>query len=138
MIVIDTSVALKWSVSETGSDDALKLISRSLIAPDLLQAELGNALGKKVRKREVSALQARDAFKGVADYISLLPSPAFAHAAFELALRLRHSIYDCYFLALAEAQGIFLITADRRFVAKVRGSELAPLILLLGEEVPHA
>lgn len=138
MLVIDTSVALKWSVPEAGSDEALGLISRALIAPDLLQAELGNALAKKVRRREISPVHAREAFSGVTDYISLLPSPAFADAAFHLSLTLSHAIYDCYFLALAEAYGAFLVTADTRFADKVRRSQLAPLLFLLGEEVPNA
>ena len=137
MFVIDTSVALKWSVAEQGSEDAVKLVARSLIAPDLLQAELGNALTKKLRRGEISKEQAEEGFEAATDYISLLPSPAYARAALDLSLSLRHSMYDCYFLAMAEAQGTFLITADGRFAQKVRGSSLSPLILMLGEEVPN-
>lgn len=136
MLVIDTSVALKWTVAEPGSDDAASLISRVLVAPDLLQAELGNALTKKVRRREISEMQARNGFSAASDYISLLPSPAYADAALDLSLSLSHAIYDCYFLAMAEAQGTFLVTADRRFADKVKSTSLSPLVLVLGEEVP--
>ena len=132
-IVVDTSVALKWTIEEEGSDHALKLLSAGLIAPDLIQAELGSALTRKVRRSEISPEQARLAFAETVALLVMLPSPSFAAAAFELALRLEHSIYDCYFLAAAEFQGGFLMTADRPFAAKVRRTSLAPLLLLLGE-----
>lgn len=137
IVVVDTSVALKWTVREANSDEALELLSHSLIAPDLIEAELGSALTKKVRRKEISREQAEQAFGETLTLVAMLPSPSFAAAAFELSLRLEHSIYDCYFLAVAEAQGAFLVTADRPFAGKVRNTRRAPLILLLGEEIPN-
>ena len=136
-IVVDTSVALNWTIREEGSEQALKLLSERLIAPDLIQAELGCALTRKVRRGEILPEQARLAFGETVALLVMLPSPIFAAAALELALQLEHSIYDCYFLAAAELLGGFLITADRPFAAEVRRTSLAPLILLLGEEVPN-
>lgn len=136
MLVVDTSVVVKWTVREAGSDDATDLLGRALVAPDLIQAELGSVLAKKVRRGEIRADQARRAFAASLDLVSMMPSPLFAGAALELSLDLEHAIYDCYFLAAAEAYGSFLVTADRAFVTKVRGTRLAPLILQLGDEVP--
>jgi predicted nucleic acid-binding protein len=135
-LVIDTSVAIKWAVNEPGSDEALELISRSLIAPDLFQAEVGNLLTKKVRGRELLEEQARLAFHQILSRVSLLPSAPFGDAAFDLSLSLGHSVYDCYFLAAAEAQGPFMVTADTIFAAKVRATNLAAFIYLLGEDIP--
>jgi len=135
MLVVDTSVVVKWTVREAGSDDATDLLGRALVAPDLIQAELGSVLAKKVRRGEIRADQARRAFAASLDLVSMMPSPLFAGAALELSLDL-DAIYDCYFLAAAEAYGSFLVTADRAFVTKVRGTRLAPLILQLGDEVP--
>ncbi len=136
MIVVDTSIAIKWVVDEPGSAAASNLIRRALIAPDLIQAEVGSGLTKKVRRRELSPTQAQHGWGEAMSYISLLPSPIFAARALHLSLELHHSIYDCYFAAVAEAHGAFMVTADRRFVAKLRASRLAPVAILLGEEVP--
>ena len=135
-LVVDTSVVIKWAVKEPGTDEASQLVDRSLIAPDLLQAEVANVLTKKVRGRELSAEQARLAFRQILSRISLLPSAPFGNAAFDLSLSLGHSVYDCYFLAVAEAHGPFMVTADTIFAAKVRASNRAPLVYLLGEEIP--
>jgi len=42
--VIDASVAIKWVVSEPGTQEALALRQHRLIAPDLLIAECANIL----------------------------------------------------------------------------------------------
>ena len=136
MIVVDTSVALKWVVEEPGSPEALDLIPRVLVAPDLIQAEVGGGLTKKVRLRQLSPDQARKGFDEAMALVSLLPSTLYAARALELSHELHHSIYDCYFAAAAEAHGVFMVTADRTFVTKLRASRLAPIPILLGEEVP--
>ena len=136
MLVIDTSVVVKWTVMEAGSDEAVGLLGRALVAPDLIQAEIGSVLTKKVRRGEIRAEQARHAFAASLDLLRMVPSPSFAAAALDLSLDLEHAIYDCYFLAVAEAYGSFLVTADRAFVTKVRGTRFASLILQLGDEVP--
>ncbi|MFL6857170.1 MAG: type II toxin-antitoxin system VapC family toxin [Allosphingosinicella sp.] len=135
-MVIDTSVAIKWAVGETGSSEALQLISRSLIAPDLFQAEVGNVLSKKVRVRQLSKEQANLAFRQILSRVTLLPSAPFGLAAFDLSLSLAHSIYDCYFLAVAEAHGPLMVTADKVFAAKVRATGRASAMRLLGEDIP--
>src|SRR5688500_10007172 len=99
-------------VQESGSDAALEILMHSLIAPDLVQAELGNALTKKVRRKEISREQAEQAFCEALDPVTMLPSPSFAGSAFDLSLRLNHSVYDCYFLAIAREQQVLLVTAD--------------------------
>src|SRR4051794_6406275 len=82
--------------SEQDSEKALDIVSRSLIAPDLFQAEIGNVLTKKVRGREMAAAQARRGFDLILSRVSLLPSRPFGRAAFDHSLILKHSIYDCY------------------------------------------
>lgn len=43
------------------------------------------------------------------------------------ALRLRHPIYDCLYLARAERAGARLVIADDRLLAALAGTTLAPL-----------
>ncbi|HEY0012202.1 MAG TPA: type II toxin-antitoxin system VapC family toxin [Allosphingosinicella sp.] len=135
-LVIDTSVAVKWVTPEPGLEHALELVARPLVAPDLFQAEIANVLTKKLRSREFGEEQARFAFRLILSRVPLLPTGAYGDAAFELSLSLHHSVYDCYFLAAAEALGKRLVTADRTFAEKVRSTERASLIYLLGEEIP--
>ncbi|MGA9582162.1 MAG: type II toxin-antitoxin system VapC family toxin [Allosphingosinicella sp.] len=136
MLVIDTSVAIKWAVNEPGSEEAAELLPCSLVAPDLFQAEVANVLTKKARGRELSVGQARLAFDRILSRVELLASAPFGSAAFDLSSSLAHSVYDCYFLAAAEAEGLVLVTADTVFAAKVRTTSRAALVYLLGEEIP--
>lgn len=133
MIVVDTSVVVKWFVPEEGTSDALSLISCAMVAPDLLQSEFGHVLTKKVRRDELTVDQARRAFDDAPALLSLIPSPPHARLAFDLSLELRHSMNDCYFLALAATEGLMLITADAKFADKVAATRYAPLIVCLGD-----
>jgi predicted nucleic acid-binding protein len=52
--------------------------------------------------------------------ISLRPLRPLAARAAALARKLDHPVYDCLYLALAEAEGAPLVTADRRFLPLAR------------------
>lgn len=63
-----------------------------------------------------------------------LPVVTFAHwpllpAAFDLALSLHQTVYDCLYLALAEARDSVMVTADQRFYQAVIGSVWADRIV---------
>jgi predicted nucleic acid-binding protein len=135
-LVVDASVAIKWSVPEAGSEDALALLSRRLVAPDLFLAETGNLLTKKVRRRELSPAQSRLAFEEVRRHVSVFGGATLASAAFELSMTLHHSIYDCWYLAGADALRLPFVTADAILAAKVRASGAFIRIHLLGEDIP--
>ncbi|MGH6913872.1 MAG: type II toxin-antitoxin system VapC family toxin, partial [Geminicoccales bacterium] len=55
-------------------------------------------------------------------FAELWPTVWLAGRAFEIAAELRHPVYDCFYLALAESQDAPLITADRRLLARLAGS----------------
>lgn len=136
MLVVDASVAFKWVVRETGTEAAATLLHRPLIAPDLLVAEVGGALTKKVRRSEIGVVQARQGLEEVRSRMQFVPSEGLHEAAFDLSLALHHAMYDCYYLALADALDLRMVTADAVFAGKVRQSALAGRVHLLGEEVP--
>jgi predicted nucleic acid-binding protein len=135
LIVVDTSVAVKWSVPESGTEAALALLGLSLSAPDVLIAELGHVLTKKVQVRQVPAEIAAAAFIEIPSQLLLVECRSLDRRAFQLALELHHSIFDCYFLALAEAAGGELVTADEVFVRKLRKTQFGSFVRLLGESV---
>ena len=137
MLVVDTSVAIKWVVPEEGVDlepdtaIALSVLEHGLIAPDLIAAEFANALWKKVSRREMGDAQAIEAMDILPTMVSLLPMEAYAKRALEIALQLDHPVYDCVFIAVAEAHATNLVTADRRLVERAASSVFGPLVVNL-------
>lgn len=122
--VIDASVAVKWVIEEEGTSAALALRSRQLVAPDLLIAECANILWKKVSRRELSEDEAEFSARLLARAdIDLLPMRPLLQAATRLAVAFDHPAYDCLYLAAAESQGVPFVTADERFLKKVRQKE---------------
>jgi predicted nucleic acid-binding protein len=144
MLVVDTSVAVKWVVPENGdgieadTGIALTLLPRGLIAPDLMLAEFGNAMWKKVRRGEIPAEQAREALGILPTLVTFFPTRAFAARAMEMSFLLDHPIYDCVFLALAEARQLQLVTADRRLLKACATTALSALVMdLMHQELWH-
>lgn len=123
-LVIDASVAVKWVVSEPGSELAEPLLDRALVAPDLLFAECANILWKKVRRGELSKEEAAVAAQTLeqAD-ITVVSTKAYLGAAMSIAIELDHPAYDAVYLAMAEAQGLRYVTADDRLARKVRDGD---------------
>ncbi|RIA45903.1 MULTISPECIES: type II toxin-antitoxin system VapC family toxin [Sphingomonadales] len=126
-IVIDASIAVKWVVTEDGTDEAVSLLSgHHLSAPDLLIAECANILWKKVRLTEMSADEAMVAMRIIQRAnLELCPMRSLMEPAAKLAIDLDHPAYDCVYLALAMSQGWQFVTSDARFLEKVRQSSPA-------------
>jgi predicted nucleic acid-binding protein len=119
--IVDATVAIKWVVAEQGTTEALALLGNMLLAPSLLRAECANILWKKVRRGEMSTGEAGIAARILAsfevEYCSSEPTLARVLA---LALALDHPAYDCVYLALAEARGVPLVTADEKLIRVIR------------------
>jgi predicted nucleic acid-binding protein len=129
-VVVDASVAVKSVLVEEHQAAARRVLSnRRLLAPHLLWAEIGNTLWKRYRRREASVEEVR----GMLADVRRLPLVTFAHwpllpAALDLAISLEQTVYDCLYLALAEARNSIMVTADRRFHDVVSGSVWADRI----------
>ena len=130
-MIVDASVAIKWLVVEENSDLASRLILRGdLIAPDLIASEIANVMWKKFQRKELSGLPS-----GLATIIDVFdriePSARFIVKAAELALELKHPAYDSFYLALAQATGQKIVTADQRLLNKLSNTPYAELLLTL-------
>ena len=131
-IVVDASVAVKWVLTEAGTDAALALRSEQLIAPELWFAEAANALWRHVRLGELTAAEALARMHRLINApVASLPIEPHTTRALDLAIDLAHPIYDCFYLALALAQDTHVVTDDRRFHAAANRPELAGRVRLL-------
>jgi predicted nucleic acid-binding protein len=122
MMVVDASVAVKWVLPELGSGLAVALRGLDgLIAPSLVIAEIGNALWKAVLRGDVDKPDASAALQiAVAHFERIVPTDQLAARALELAVDLRHPIYDCLYLALAEREQVPIVSADARLLSAAR------------------
>lgn len=123
--VVDASVVVKWFVTEELSGEAAALLERgaTLVAPELVFAEVSNALWAMRRRGEIGAADFDDATDALRAAPFAIPHPMrrLAAAAARLAVDLDHPVYDCFYLALAVLEQYPVVTADRRFHDKVRG-----------------
>ena len=134
MLVVDASIACKWYLDEPGSDLARSVVDgrHELVAPDILLAEVGNALWRCHLRGEIAERDGAAALQGLAHmFHALVPSVSVIADAFQAAAVLRHPVYDCIYLIVARDLGVQLITADRRLIAVVRGSPWQGLVVPL-------
>jgi predicted nucleic acid-binding protein len=116
-LVVDASVAAKWLLTEPGSDAAVRLLEEEDVAfhaPELFDAELGNAFWKRVQRRELDAIEAT----GMVALVTGMPVTRHSHEellepAFTLAIDLSITVYDSLYVALAVSLDAPLATADR-------------------------
>ncbi len=121
-LTVDASVVIKWFVKEEGFEEARGLLAHRihLHAPDILLAEFANTIWKKVRRREIADPQSYfDELANLPDVVTLHRGDEFIDRAAEIAVEIDHPVYDCLYLACAEATASALITADRRFATKL-------------------
>lgn len=133
-LVVDASVAAKWVVPEpdSGKAEQLLLAKEDRIAPALVIAEVGNAIWKRARGGEMTVADAVYGLQTVVEaYSFLVPLEELAARATELAIELRHPIYDCFYLALAERERAPVVSADARLLEaakRAKGIEARALV----------
>ena len=135
-MIIDASVAFKWISNEEGSRAAFDLIgSETLQAPILVLAEICDALWKKAMRDEIDSDVSFSAeLETVGRLIDFVDERPFIGRALDIARAIKHPIYDCIYVAVAEALDQSLVSADRKFLTKLRTTQWAAIIRPLGEE----
>jgi len=117
-VVVDASVVIKWFVPEAGSDAASRLLASEdrLAAPDLLFAEIANAIWKKVQRGQLTRAESQRLVSDIENIaVDTTPCRALAGEAHTLAIITSRSVYDSMYVALALRLGTLVITADARF-----------------------
>lgn len=132
--VVDASVAVKWFVEEARSVAARTVLAsdEALIAPDLIIPECCNTAWKKVRRGDISKEQGAAMMQALPlSFERLVPSAQIASRALELAQRLNHPAYDCFYMALAESAEAMLVTDDDRVVELAKAARRGKLVKAL-------
>lgn len=130
-IVIDASVCLKWVFEEEGSEKARILIKQQeqnkllLLVPELWEYEIINGFASAVLRKKISFLKAKQlltlVFKANLEIISIGGSHI---KCLENANKYQISAYDSAYVTIAKENGIVLVSADDRLVAKVGDKKL--------------
>lgn len=125
-LVVDASVAVKWffrdRIDELHAGEALHVLKGvasgavELIQPAHFVAEVSAVLA-----REAPEQAGRD-LRDLLDILFRTRDDAAVHArAMKLAIQLDHHLFDTLYHAVAlETPGAVLVTADRRYLAKVK------------------
>ena len=122
-LVVDASVAIKWVYAEDGSDLAVALLAHDLSAPELLASECANVLWKMATRGELEAEGVmRRAVALQAVRLQLEPMRGLMASAIDMAVRLGHPAYDCFYLALASSARRPFVTADLKLIRKLRAA----------------
>jgi predicted nucleic acid-binding protein len=122
--VVEASALVRLFVPDgplpDGFEEFLRGVERGMnkaIAPELLVAEMANVI---VKKRKRGELRDDESVVLLSDLLSvpvrLLPHSPILSKAFELAWEHNLTVYDTLYLALAEARGAVLFTADDRLL----------------------
>jgi predicted nucleic acid-binding protein len=130
VVVVDTSIVIKWVLSEPDTHTAEALLANwsnakvTVIAPMLLAYEITNVLYQNTRRGNITIQKAREALAEVLNTGLILessPISAISKRAIELAAQFNLSAtYDAYYLALAEQKDCELWTADTRLYKSVQ------------------
>jgi len=129
--VVDTSVVVKFFVTEQDSEKAAVLLQACLsdalrlVTLDFLFMEFISALWSKTRQRELTVEEARARITGIqrlAAAMEIVPGNEILLESFKAACDYGHPVCDAAFLALADKRAIPLVTADSKFYNKIRRS----------------
>jgi predicted nucleic acid-binding protein len=122
VFVVDASLVIKWFVPEFDSGAARRWLDapHDYFAPDLLFAETGNTIWKKVRRGELTPDEGQ---RLVADLsivaVETVAMRGLLQDAHALALSTGITVYDATYLTLAVRLETQVITADDRFARRL-------------------
>jgi len=123
-VCVDASLVIKWALPEDYGDLADTFASEcqlngiAFIAPDFVFAEVSNGIRRQVVRQLIPVMD------GLAAIAAVTRIPIKRYTCYDLytdAWRIaqtygRPSLYDCYYLALAEQRGCQFWTADEKFI----------------------
>jgi len=136
-VVVDSSFAIKWLISEPDSLLAIRQLAMwkrerlDRLMPRWAQLEGANSLLQIVHRQQLGVIDAVAHLSELPRFVPLIDS-SIEHSRRALVLHHLglHAVYDLHSLALAEELGCELWTADQRFGTPV--SSQFPFVTWLG------
>jgi predicted nucleic acid-binding protein len=120
-LVLDASVVAKWLFHEADRAPAEALLEGwmdgrwEVVAPEILAAEVANAIWKRTRREALPTAEALLLFERFATFCPTLVSiENLVRSALDLAVERGCSVYDGLYVALARSLPCRLITADEK------------------------
>jgi predicted nucleic acid-binding protein len=132
--VLDASIAIKWFNLHESLADKQGLIS--LCVPTFWEYEVANGLNKAVARGQLTEAEGQDAMSLL---LTLpvqkepLPSP---QESYGLARKYQRSVYDSWYLALAENTGCEFWTADQKLYNALKN--ITPWVRWLADYQSHS
>ena len=123
--MVDASVGIKWFLPEIYAEAAsrLPLLNASLHVPAFFDVESASVLSKKIRREELTPEEGEVILKELQRVpLQKHSNERLMKTAFATALQTRQGLYDCLYMALAEAIDGRVVTADRKFHASLVAS----------------
>ena len=124
--VLDSSVAVKWVLTEAGTPKALAFLDdvrrniHQIIAPEVFATEVSHVLTKAERKKIIPVGDAvKHVFDILADGPYLKPFMPLLPRAIDISSQTRIALTDCLFVALAEQEGCDMLTADQKLITNL-------------------
>ena len=118
MITVDTNIiCYRWMHSNQSAPlDQVLLKDPDWIAPLLWRSEFRNVLAGAMRNRRISPDNALDILERAEASMLGREFLVSSRTILRLVQSSRCSAYDCEFVALAQEQGVSLLTADRQIL----------------------
>jgi predicted nucleic acid-binding protein len=131
IVVVDTSIVIKWIIEESDSDTAVALLTKwftegiVILAPILLAYEITNVLYQRIRRGNLQVNEAEQLLTYVL-LQALKLDASYDYALSVRATQLAHQFslqatYDAHYLALAERESCEYWTADVRLLKALNG-----------------
>jgi predicted nucleic acid-binding protein len=122
-VVIDASAAIALLVDAQQHE---AIAASEQLAPELILPEILNVRRKLVRAK-LEAPSIALIFE-LLDQFSIMSMKPHAREAAALSERLDHSLYDCFYVALAIANDAKLVTRDQRLARKLIDHNLGDVV----------
>jgi predicted nucleic acid-binding protein len=118
VIVVDTNVICYRWISSPNNAAAETALAKDphWIAPLLWRSEFRNILALAIRKRTLTIDAAQDIMRKAEASLDGSEFAVSSDAVLELVTSSTCTAYDCEFIALAQAEGVWLVTADRQLM----------------------
>lgn len=120
-LVVDSSVVIKWFIPQNYSQEANQILSAyetnklTLIAPDLIYAEMGNIIWKIQRFQSLNDKDAQNIlnlFQKIP--LKIISAQELLKDAYEFAIKYQRSVYDSLYVVLSLKENCRFVCADEK------------------------